>query len=873
MHVALALALVSALQHEVGLVPEDEPYRPKVAEASNEGAEAMVRFRVPQGFRVELFAAEPHLANPVAFAFDPAGSVYVAETFRHHKGVTDIREHMGWLEDDIAALTVEDRVAMYLRHEGEERFRAGYAVEHERVRRVVDTDGDGRADTSTVFADGFDDPAAGIGAGLLVRPLPGGGQDVWFTCIPDLWRLTDADDDGVAEARERHSTGYGVRVALLGHDLHGLAIGHDGRLYFSIGDRGFHVVTREGRTLAHAHTGAVLRCELDGSNLEVFCTGLRNPQELVFDDRGDLFTGDNNSDGGDQARWTWLLEGSDTGWRQAYQWCNDANPRGPWNAEGLWKPFHAGQPAYVLPPIANFTSGPSGLTLYPGTGWGPQWDGTFFLCDFRGAPGYSGVHAFRNAPKGAGFELVEAREFLWNCLPTDVDFGYDGDLYTVDWVDGWNQTGKGRVYRLTPEARGEGEARRIQEVQQLLGGGLRSLQPDRLVVLFDHPDRRVRLEAQLELAARVLAVGDPRLAFETIFPALALLRDTERSVRARLHAAWLVGHVGRRSPALGEMFAPHLIALIEDADADLRAQGARVLGELGSLAAPERIEILLEDPAPRVRLFAAEAAGAMGGSVTSLGVLALLERDGASDPWIRHACIRALERIGDVGSVHGVLTEASPAVRRALAVVLRRWRDPLIATLLDDADAAVVREAADAIHGARIEAAFPDLAALLDRPLERDETTLRRALDAAWMVGGDDQVRRVVRFALAGDVAPKLRAAGIDLLARWDRARTRDFVIQDRWPLPGRPADELAAAVEPLRKGVGVIDAPGEVRGAWVRFALAHDPSPAGNASLALIALGGQRRRLAGGRLSAGGAGGARRSRRPNGDTRRRRTL
>lgn len=830
--------LLAALQHETVRPAADEPYRPRVAEASAEGREALARFRVPDGFTLALFAAEPLLANPVCLALDPHGRVYVAETFRHHKGVTDMREHMEWLEDDIAALTVEDRVAMFRNREGDERFRALYCVEHERVRRIVDADGDGVAEGSTVFADGFDDPAAGIGAGLLARPLGGGGYDVWYTCIPDLWRLSDADGDGVAEARERHSTGYGVRVALLGHDSHGLAIGHDGRLYFSIGDRGFHVVTREGRTLAHPHTGAVLRCELDGANLEVYCTGLRNPQELVFDDRGDLFTGDNNSDGGDQARWTWLLEGSDTGWRQAYQWCNDVHVRGPWNVEGLWKPFHAEQPAYVLPPIANFTSGPSGLTLYPGTGFGPEWAGTFFLCDFRGAPGYSGVHAFKNVPRGAGFALAEAREFLWNCLPTDVDFGFDGNLYTVDWVDGWNQTGKGRVYRMAPATRDEAEAARVRDVQRLMQGELAALENPALVALFDHPDRRVRLEAQLTLADRALAASDPEAAFRVLFDALRLLRETEQPVRARCHAAWLVGHVGRRNPAYAANFGLQVIALLSDPEPELRAQGAKVVGALGIVDAAEWVELLLEDSDPRVRLFAAEAAGGLGGSVNAVAVLALLQREGATDPWIRHACVRALERIGDVGFVHQHLAHESAHVRQGLAVVLRRWQDPAVAALLDDPASAVAREAADAIHGARIASAMPALAEFLARARGQHEYTLRRAIDANRVVGGADAALRLARFAIGAEGTPELRAEAVRVLSRWVEPRTRDLVIQDRWPLPGRGADELATVDVLLANGLSVYTTPDPLRAAWVEFAARQDPSERATSALAHIALG-----------------------------------
>src|SRR5262249_61072908 len=89
------------------------PYSPVIAPASDEGVQALKRIRVPNGLKIDLFAAEPLLANPVAFCIDERGRFYVAETYRIHAGVEDTREHMGWLDDDLACRTVQDRVAMY----------------------------------------------------------------------------------------------------------------------------------------------------------------------------------------------------------------------------------------------------------------------------------------------------------------------------------------------------------------------------------------------------------------------------------------------------------------------------------------------------------------------------------------------------------------------------------------------------------------------------------------------------------------------------------------------------------------------------------------------------------------------------------------
>ena len=128
-------------------------------------------------------------------------------------------------------------------------------------------------------------------------------------------------------------------------------------------------------------SGAVFRCELDGSNLEVVATGLRNPQELAFDDYGNLFTADNNSDSGDEARFTEIVKGGDSGWRMYYQYIDD---RGPFNREKIWYPYNEDTPAYIIPPIANIADGPAGLEYYPGTGFGDEFKDRFFLCDFRG---------------------------------------------------------------------------------------------------------------------------------------------------------------------------------------------------------------------------------------------------------------------------------------------------------------------------------------------------------------------------------------------------------------------------------------------------------------------------------------------------------
>src|SRR6266436_919416 len=153
-----AMCLVPAwAQHQLGQSQNSKAF---VAPASNEGLLAIKQFQVPAGLKVDLWAAEPLLANPVAFNFDEKGRAYVCETFRLNAGVDDIRQIMDWLDEELACRTVDDRLAEMKRHLGE-RFNT-YTNHSERVQLIEDHDGDGKADRSTIFAEQFNSALDGI---------------------------------------------------------------------------------------------------------------------------------------------------------------------------------------------------------------------------------------------------------------------------------------------------------------------------------------------------------------------------------------------------------------------------------------------------------------------------------------------------------------------------------------------------------------------------------------------------------------------------------------------------------------------------------------------------------------------------------------
>ncbi len=802
-----SLILLAGILHADELAKtNDAP--PKIS-SPPDGELAIKKFKVATNLQVTLFAAEPLLANPVSFSIDEQGRFFIVETFRLHEGVSDIRGHMDWLDDELASKTTADHLLKLKKYLGKEFEKL--TEKSERVQLVEDTDGDGKADKSTLFAEGFNGAGAGLAEGILARR-----GDIYFTCIPDLYLLRDKNGDGKADEKKSLQTGYGIRTAFLGHDLHGLRFGPDGKLYFSCGDRGFSI-EQNGKTIASPETGAVLRCNPDGSGLEIFATGLRNPQELAFDQYGNLFTGDNNSDAGDEARWVYLVEGGDSGWRIGWQFINSPNARGPWNSEKMWEPKSALEVGYIVPPIANIASGPSGVTHNPGVSALPkEFDKHFFLCDFRGSES-SLVHSFALEPKGATFELVDHKDFIAGPLVTDVDFGPDGNLYISDWVSGWGMTGKGRIYKISNSDLAKSEL--VLETKKLISEGMGKRSVDELAKLLSHPDQRVRQEAQFTLAER----GETKI--------FASVAKNQTNQLARLHAIWGLGQIAnakkfaKRRDEISKVF----IELFSEKDAEVLAQIAKISGDAKFPQAFPKLVTLLQDVKnPRAQFFSAMALGKIGNRDAVKPVLEMLRANNDADPLLRHAGVMALVWLNDQQAVAEAAKDNSASVRLAALIAMRHWGKPELAQFLSDKQQNIVTEAARAINDLPVTEALPELAKLIERP-NYEESFFRRVLNANFRLGTAEAANALAKFAARKDAPEKLRVEALEMLADWKNPSGRDRVTGLWRPVSPRDSALAITAINPFLIEI-LQTAPASVQIAAIKLANGlgiNDVSPA----------------------------------------------
>ena len=700
---------------------------------------------VDDGFEVEEFAT---VSQPSAICVDGSNRVFVIEANSF------VLQDLTGFEQQLAARTMTDSES--LAAETPVTWRGA-----DRVCVLTDKDGDGQSDEALTIAEGF--PLQhGVASGLAVY-----GKTMWLGNSPNLWRFDDAEGNGRFSDQKVLHRGFGVRRVLREHGLHDIVLGPDGKLYFAMGDRGLHVKTRENEELFVSHSGCVLRCQPDGSELEVFATGLRNPYGLAFDQYGNLWTADNDSNWGDRSRWVYVVEGGDSGWQVGHQLLPEA---GRFNSERIWDPNN--DIPFRVPATGCVGHGPAGVAYYPGTGLPTKFDGRFFLCDYTGK-----VFSIAVEPKGAGYKLSTAEETLHVPAPTDIAFGPDGTLYIADWIALNATEAQGRILRFRHPITSKQPG--VREVQKLLAEGMTQRSREVLASLLGHRDIRVRQEAQFELANRVESATFCQVIHES------------SSQLASIHAIWGLSQISRVDPLA---LAP-IISALNDHDAEVRAQAARSLGDHPNATASDALRSKLKDPSARVQYFALLALGKLHDRESAAHIIDLARNSSGTDPFIRHAVVMALTGLGDIELLQQATNDRSREVRLTALLAMRRLKRPEIVDFLNDPDSLVVEEATRAIHDVPIPECYSELAKLLFAE-ERSESVMVRVTNTHFRLGTHESAAALAEFAQRQDVSTAARVNAIEALQSWSNTNLQDRVLGMRSLVAARSNSAAREALE-----------------------------------------------------------------------------
>ncbi|WP_395716588.1 PVC-type heme-binding CxxCH protein [Prosthecobacter sp.] len=233
-------AFAADLPPDKGNTIPDSAKRPVVV--TGKSSLALPKHELPEGYTLELAAASPLVTHPIMGCLDDKGRLFVGDG-------TGVNWNKKQLEENPP----------------------------NRVLMLEDTDKDGSFDKSTIFADKMTFPQ---GACWLNGSL-------YVASPPSIWKLTDTDNDGVADQREEIVSGFDYTGNAA--DIHGPFLHPNGRLYWCHGRKGHDVKQKDGTPVDASLACGIWSCKPDGSDVAWHSLGCGdNPVEVDFTRSGDI---------------------------------------------------------------------------------------------------------------------------------------------------------------------------------------------------------------------------------------------------------------------------------------------------------------------------------------------------------------------------------------------------------------------------------------------------------------------------------------------------------------------------------------------------------------------------------------------------------
>jgi putative membrane-bound dehydrogenase-like protein len=550
---------------------EGEPIRTMQKPLSPE--QSITRLVMPRGFSASLVASEPDVKKPICMMFDERGRLWVAETFDYPND---------------------------MQREGEG---------HDRITICEDTNGDGKADKFTVFADKLSIPTS------MVRANGG----VVVTQAPQMLFLKDTDGDDKADVRKVLFSGWGTADTHAGPS--NLRWGFDNWIYGTCGYSGFRGNVG-GKSLAFGQ--GVFRMKPDGSALEFLGSTTNNTWGLGFSEDGYLFGSTANNDPSfHMAIPNRYYEQVSGGGLRSGRMEDISDSARFWPLTEMVR---------QMDQHGNYTAG-AGHALYTARSLPREfWNSVAFVSEPTGHL----IGQFRIMPNGAGFTTRNEFSFLasddeWTS-PIAADVGPDGSVWFIDWynyiiqhnpIPKGFEKGKGNAYVTPLRDKRHGRVYRVtyKDGKPSRTFDLANAAPAKLLEALRSENQLWRMHAQRLLVER----GDASVVPELIKIAADQTVDAIGLNAPAIHALWTLHGLGTLNGAdANPQAAAAATGALKHPSAGVRNAAADVLPRTPQSAEALLASKLLDDPDPHVRKAALlaladmPASEAAGGAVYAL---------------------------------------------------------------------------------------------------------------------------------------------------------------------------------------------------------------------------------------------------------------